>query len=270
MPASRGAGLASRAMPVTIERDGAVLRAVIDRPEQRNALNAEVNRGLLAALDEARVDDGIAVVVLTGAGDRVFCAGGDLGAMRLDAGEAALHRDRALFAAVLEGVRALPKPVVARVNGHALAGGFGLALACDLVVAAEDATFGTTEVHVGLWPYMITAVIVDHLGPKRALELMLTARRLSAREAADLGLVNRVAPADDLDAAVDELVGGLLALSPVVLSLGKEAFGRALQMRREDALPYLGAMLGLHLRTDDAAEGVRAFLEKRPPRWTGR
>ena len=257
-------------MTVRAERDGAVLRVVIDRPEQRNALNADVNRGLLEALQQARADDGVLVVVLTGAGDRAFCAGGDLGGMRLDGGEAALHRDRALFAEVLEGLRGLPKPVVARVNGHALAGGFGLVLACDLVVAAEQATLGTTEVHVGLWPYMITAVIVDHLGPKRALELMLTGRRIPAAEAATMGLVNRVVPAEELDAAVDEVVGGLTALSPVVLSLGKEAFGRALQMRREDALPYLGAMLGLHLRTDDAAEGVRAFLEKRPPRWTGR
>jgi enoyl-CoA hydratase len=254
---------------VTTARDGSVLTVTINRPAQRNALNIAVNRGLLDALEAARSDD-VAVVVLTGAGEQAFCAGADLGGLREDAGAVGQHRDRALFADVLAGLRTLPKPVVARVNGHALAGGFGLALSCDLAIAADHATFGTTEVKVGLWPYMITSVVVDHLGPKQALELMLTGRRLPAEEALGWGLVNRVVPAAELDAAVADTVQALLALSPVVLSLGKEAYAAATQMRREDALPYLAAMLSLHLQTEDVAEGVTAFLQKRPPQWKGR
>lgn len=255
---------------VSVERDGPVLRVTITRPEARNAVNADVNRGLLAAIETARQADDLAAVVLTGAGDRAFCAGGDLGGLDLGAGEAAVHRGRALFAEVLEGLRRLPRPVIGRVNGHALAGGFGLALACDVLVAADSATFGTTEVKVGLWPYMISTLISDHLGPKKAMELMLTGRRISAEEALGLGLVNTVVPAEELDQAVDALVGELAELSPLVLSLGKESFGRALTMRREDALPYLAGMLTLHVRTDDAREGVTAFLQKRRPQWTGR
>jgi enoyl-CoA hydratase len=254
---------------VATSRADGVLTVTIDRPAQRNALNVDVNRGLLAALDDARSDD-VAVVVLTGAGEQAFCAGADLGGMPEDAGAVASHRARALFADVLTGVRSLPKPVVGRVNGHAVGGGFGLALSCDLLVAADHATFGTTEVKVGMWPYMITTVVTDHLGPKQTLELMLTGRRLSAEEAHAWGLVNRVVPGGELDAAVGELVAGLLGLSPVVLSLGKQAWAAAADMRREDALPYLASMLSLHLQTEDVVEGVTAFLEKRPPQWRGR
>jgi enoyl-CoA hydratase len=257
-------------MVVRQELDGGVLTVVIDREEQRNALSIEVNRGLLAALRRAGEDEAVRVVVLTGAGERAFCAGGDLGGMREDAGAVAQQRDRSVFADVLLGLRRLGKPVIGRVNGHALAGGFGLALACDLLVAADDATFGTTEVAVGMWPYMITTVITDHLGPKRALELMMTGRRLSADEAFAWGLLNRVVPGRDLDGAVGELAGQLLALSPVVLSLGKESYATAADMRREDALPYLAGQLSLHLQTEDVVEGISAFLAKRPPEWRGR
>ena len=247
-----------------------ILTVTIDREAQRNTVNSAVNRGLLAALERARTDGQVRLVVLTGAGDRAFCAGGDLAGLQPDAGAVAQHRDRALFAEVLTGLRRLPKPVVGRVNGHALAGGFGLALACDLLVAADHATFGTTEVRVGMWPYMITTVLTDHLGPKRTLELMLTGRRLTAAEASDWGLLNRVVPAADLDDAVAGLTGELLELSPVVLSLGKESFATAADMRRDEALAYLASQLSLHLQTDDVVEGISAFLEKRPPRWKGR
>jgi enoyl-CoA hydratase len=250
--------------------EGGVLTVTINRPDQRNAVNPTVNRALLAAVDRAGTDGEVRVVVLTGAGDRAFCAGGDLAGMAPDAGAIAHHRDRSVFAQVLRALRDLPKPVIARVNGHALAGGFGLALACDLVVAADHATLGTTEVKVGMWPYMITTVITDHLGPKRTLELMLTGRRLSAAEAADWGLVNRVVPAAELDGAVAALAGELLALSPAVIGLGLEAYATAAEMRRDDALAYLASMLGLHLQTEDVVEGITAFLAKRPPQWKGR
>lgn len=257
-------------MVVRQELADGVLTVVIDREEQRNAVNADVNRALLAAIERAGGDAQVRVVVLTGAGERAFCAGGDLGGMAPDAGAVAQHRDRSLFADVLLGLRRLDKPVVGRVNGHALAGGFGLALACDLLVAADHATFGTTEVKVGMWPYMITTVITDHLGPKRTLELMMTGRRLSAQEACDWGLVNRVVAGAQLDVAVAEVTDQLCALSPVVLSLGKSSFAAAADMRREDALPYLAGQLSLHLQTEDVVEGISAFLDKRTPQWKGR
>lgn len=256
--------------PVRVDRDGTVATLTIDRPDQRNAVNPAVNRALLDALAEARDDDGVHVVVLTGAGEKAFCAGGDLGGMRPEASAVGQHRDRALFADVLRGLQDLPKPVVGRINGHALAGGFGLALACDLLVAADHAAFGTTEVKVGMWPYMITAVIVDHLGPKRTLELMLTGERIDAATARDWGLLNRVVPADELDDAVGELAGKLASLSPAVLSLGKESYAAAAQMRRDDALAYLASQLSLHLQLEDVAEGIGAFAEKRQPHWRGR
>jgi enoyl-CoA hydratase len=247
-----------------------VLTLTIDRPEQRNALNADVNRGLLAGLSRAGSDDAVRVVVVTGAGEKAFCAGADLGGLAPDAGAAQLHRGRSLFADVLQGIRRLDKPVVARVNGAALAGGFGLALACDLAIAAEHATFGTTEVKVGMWPYMISAVINEHLGPKRTMDLLLSGRRIATAEALDWGLVNRVVASAELDAAVTETTAALVALSPVVLSLGKESYATMAQMRRDDALPYLAGMLNLHLQTEDAVEGITAFLQKRAPQWKGR
>jgi enoyl-CoA hydratase/carnithine racemase len=255
---------------VHTERSGGVLTVTLNRPDQRNAVNVTVNKALLAAFEDARADDDVQVVVLTGAGEKVFCAGADLGGMRENAGPVGQHQDRSLFADVLAELRRLPKPVVGRINGHALAGGLGLALSCDLLVAADNATFGTPEVNVGMWPYMVTTVLTDHLGPKRALELMMTGRRLAAEEASELGLVNRVAGSGKLDATVDELVTQLLAKSPAVLSFGKESFAAAADMRREDALAYLASMLGLHLQLEDVGEGVAAFMEKRDPQWKGR
>ena len=255
---------------VAVKLDAGVLTAMIDRPQQRNALNAEVNAGLLAAIERAASDDEVRVLVVTGAGDKAFCAGADLGGLAPDAGATELHQGRALFADVLQGLRRLPKPVIARVNGAALAGGFGLALGCDLAVASETATFGTPEVKVGMWPYMISAVIMEHLGPKRTMDLLLSGRRLTAAEALDWGLVNRVVPAEELDGAVADTAEQLVAHSPVVLALGKESYATAAQMRRDEALPYLAAMLSLHLQTDDAVEGITAFIQKRAPQWRGR
>ncbi|MEX2458329.1 MAG: enoyl-CoA hydratase-related protein, partial [Actinomycetota bacterium] len=163
-----------------------------------------------------------------------------------------------------------PVPVIARVNGRCLAGGFGLALGCDLIVAAEDAEFGTPEIDIGLWPYMITAVIQRNVPRKVALELMLTGRRMGAAEAERWGIVNRVAPRAELDAAVEDLTATLAAKSPLILRLGKGSFYRAQDMTMEQALAYLHAMLTVNLEAEDVIEGITAFLQKRDPEWKGR
>jgi enoyl-CoA hydratase len=254
--------------------DAGVARITINRPERRNAMSWEVMRGLRSALAEAGGDHDVRVVVLAGAGDTAFCAGADLGKMTgaddPDADLVAVHEARGVLAEVFGALWRLGKPTVARVQGFALAGGFGLALACDLVVASERARFGAPEVNVGLWPYMITVPLVRSMPPKKALELMLTGRVVDADEALRLGFVTNVVPHDDLDTEVSELAATLAAKSPAVMKLGRDAFYAVWDMAAPDALSHLHAMLSLTAQTEDAAEGIAAFLEKRAPRWRGR
>ena len=257
---------------VTLRRedDGPVRTLTIDRPDQRNSLNGEVLDGLLREFRTASQDDTVRVVVLTGAGDRAFCAGADLSDIAPDAGAVAQHEGRAKLRQLFAVAAELDRPLVGRVNGHALAGGLGVALLCDLLVAADDAQFGTPEVRVGLWPYVISRAIADHVGPKRALELMMTGRRLSAEEAVAWGLVNRVVPRPDLDAAVGELVSELLAGAPLAQRLGRRSFYSARDLPHREAMAYLQGMLDLTTQTEDVVEGITAFFEKREPRWRGR
>ena len=257
------------------EQSDGVARITINRPERRNAMSWEVMRELRAALDAARSDPAVRVVVLAGSGDDAFCAGADLGRMAGEGGGAgggflATHEERGVLAEVFGSLWRLGKPTVARVQGWALAGGFGLALACDLVVASERARFGAPEVNVGLWPYMITVPMVRSMAPKQALELMLTGRVVGAAEGERLGFVTRVVPHEELDAAVADLTGALASKSPAVMKLGRDAFYAVWDMAASDALTHLHAMLTLTAQTEDAAEGIGAFLEKRPPQWRGR
>jgi enoyl-CoA hydratase/carnithine racemase len=252
------------------EIDAGVARLTINRPERRNALSWTVVVDLRRRLAELRRDPEVRVVVLTGAGERAFCAGADLGGMADGAGELALHDSRGELAEVFADLWELGKPTIARVRGYCLAGGFGLALACDLVVAADDATFGTPEVDVGLWPYMITVPLVRSMPPKKALELMMTGRRVAAAEAERIGFVSRVVPVDELDATVDALASDLADKSPAVLRLGRDSFYAVWDQAATDALRLLHPMLTVTTHTDDATEGITAFIEKRPPRWTGR
>lgn len=258
------------AAAVLSDRRAEALQITINRPDRRNAINGDVVRGIAAALEAAERDEEIRVVVLTGAGDRAFCAGGDLGGDGIDAGQVAKHFQRSEIADLFRRMRASRLPIVARVNGHALAGGFGLMLACDLVVAAEEAELGMPEINIGLWPFIISAVVGRDLPRKVALDLMLTGRRISVQEGARWGFVNRAVPRDSLDDAVDHLGKELAGKSPLIAALGKRSFYRAEEMDFDDALDYLAGMLTVALESEDTIEGVTAFLEKRPPTWTGR
>jgi len=251
-------------------KDG-IARVTLNRPETRNALSPEVVTRLREALLRAGADREVRVVVLTGAGDRAFSAGGDLGGSGfLQKGFVERHHDRGDFASLFRVLQRLGKPVIARVRGYCLAGGFGLALGCDLVVASDDSSFGTPEIKRGLFPMMIMATIFRNVGRKKGLELILTGERIDAREAERLGLVNYAVPAAELDARVDDLARKLASLSPAVLRLGRDAFYASADMEFSKALDYLQAMLTLNVGTEDAMEGVKAFLEKRAPEWKGR
>lgn len=256
------------ALLLDVAEDVATL--TINRPERRNALSWAVMTELRRALAEVRADPAVKVVVLTGAGDKAFCAGADLSGMAAGAGWADLHDARGEMARLFRDLWELGKPVIARVRGYALAGGFGLCLACDLVVAADDAQFGTPEIDIGLWPYMITVPLCRSMPPKVALELMMTGRRVGAEEAQRIGFVNRVVPVDELDAVVADLAATLASKSPAIMKLGRDSFYAVWDQAAEDALRLLHPMLTITTNTEDAAEGIAAFAEKRAPQWKGR
>lgn len=243
---------------------------IINRPESRNSLSWTVMTELRDALAEAKADPAVRVVVLTGAGEKAFCAGADLSGMATDAGYAALHDARGELARLFREMWELGKPIIARVRGYALAGGFGLACACDFIICSDDSQFGTPEVNVGLWPHMITVPLTRSMPPKKALELMMTGRRVDATEAERIGFVNRVVPSAELDNAVAELAESLASKSPAIMKLGRDSFYGVWDEAAADALRLLHPLLTITASTEDAAEGIAAFMEKRPPRWTGR
>ncbi len=258
---------------VLVRRDGPVLTLTINREERRNAMTWEVIRTLREQLTHARTDRSVRVVVLTGAGDRAFCAGADLSGMapRDPAGHADAfadhHAARGWLAELFEEMWGLGKPIVARVQGWAMAGGLGLALACDMVIASERARFGAPELDVGLWPYMVTVPLLRSMPPKKALEMMMTGRVVDADEAGRIGFVNRVVSHDRLDEEVADLAAVLASKPPGVMRLGRESFYAVLDSAATEALPYLHAMLTVTSQTAEAAEGIAAFIEKRPPAW---
>jgi enoyl-CoA hydratase/carnithine racemase len=243
---------------------GPIARVTLNRPEKRNPIGPATCGELVQALAEIKARPELRVVVLTGAGS-VFSAGGDLAAMQSASGGPS-----ASLVDLLLAMHGLGKPIIAMVNGPALAGGLGLMVACDLVVAADTATFGTTEIAVGLWPMMITAEITRSVGRKKTLEMMLTGRKLDAAEALSSGLVTRVVPAAELEAETQGLATELAGKSPAAVALGLQAFYRSQDMAIEPQLRYLEGELGRVLALDDAREGIAAFLGKRRPVWTGK
>jgi enoyl-CoA hydratase/carnithine racemase len=238
----------------------------MNRPDRRNPISPQSNGEMVHALGRAAANDEVRVVVITGAG-KVFSAGGDLGQM---GGLAEPAIKPASLVELFSTMHGLHKPIVAMVNGHALAGGLGLMTACDLVVASDAAELGLTEINLGLWPMMITAELVRSVGRKKTLELMLTGERISAAEGQRIGLVNRVVPADQLEEETMKLANAIAAKSPSTLRLGLKAFYDTQDMELRPALETLQTRLAEVLATEDAAEGISAFFAKRPPVWKGR
>jgi enoyl-CoA hydratase/carnithine racemase len=256
---------------VCSEQQGGIATLTIDRESKRNALDRETLTALEVAFDAAARDPEVRVIVLRGAGDRVFCAGADLAEIQAhETIEASRHHFDGVARVILAMQRA-GQPVIARVPGFALAGGFGLAVAADFTIASQGARFGLPEIGIGLLPLMVSAPIYRALGSRKALlDLVLTGRQIDASEAKQLGLVTRVVEANQLDAEIARLAATLLDFSPSALRLGKEAVYTLCEMEYQTSMRYLREMIVLTSRTEDAQEGIRAFFEKRKPAWTGR
>lgn len=258
-----------RLQEIWLRVEDRVATLTLDRPQRRNALSPTMLDDLLTALRWCRAEPEVRVVVLTGAGETAFCAGAELGGLP---GDSPLqgHRARHAYVEVFELMPELGKPILGRINGHALAGGFGLACSCDLLVAVESATFGTPEVDVGLWPAMVQAVLTRNLPRKPLLEMLLLGERWTAAQLQQLGLVNRVVPRERLDEVTYGLAQKLAAKSPLVLQLGRDSFYRQQDMEFRAALEHLHSLVTVLTLSEDSQEGLRAFLEKREPRWRGR
>jgi enoyl-CoA hydratase/carnithine racemase len=249
------------------DADVPVARITLNRPDKRNPIGPLAIGELIHALEAARENEATRVVILTGAG-AAFSAGGDLASFSGgDTGRSPI-RPRSL-SDLFPAMHALGKPIIAMVNGPALAGGLGLMIACDLVVASDQATFGLPEIKVGLWPMMVMSELVRNIGRKAALDLMLTGRHIPASEARELGLVNRVVPHDRLEAETLALARTLASHSPATMALGLRALYHCQDMEFESGLTYLEKELGKVLALDDAKEGIMAFLQKRKPEWKG-
>ncbi|MFO0567417.1 MAG: enoyl-CoA hydratase-related protein [Polyangiaceae bacterium] len=247
---------------------GGVVTLTLNRPERKNAIGSQMVNELLWALTDARESENVHSIVLTGAGT-AFCAGGDFSQMTAgaEAGELPFKGD---YKDLLKLLWRSEKPVIARVNGAALGGGLGLVAACTFAVASLDAKLGTPEVKVGLFPFMILAVLERLMGRRNLVEMMLTGRHLTAEEAVRFGLLNQAVPADTLDAVVKSYTDLVGSKSPSTLRLGLAALADTEDLGLDEKLPILEQRLHACLATDDAREGLMAFLEKREPRWTGR
>ena len=250
--------------------DSGVATLTLNRPEQRNALSGQLLTELVDGVKRARDDDEVRAVVLTGAGEKVFCAGADLGGFAADVPLVQKHYASDLFLEFFQLMPRLGKPSLCAANGHVLAGGLGLALSCDLVIAKQGATFGTPEINVGAFPYMIMSIIYRNVPRKKVNEMILLGERLSGDEAVEYGLANKVVPAGEFDDAVADWAGKLASKSPVLMRLGHDAMYRQQDMAIDDALEYLRSQLSLTFSTEDILEGVQAFFEKREPEWKGR
>ncbi|MEJ2169094.1 MAG: enoyl-CoA hydratase-related protein [Desulfobacterales bacterium] len=243
-----------------------VATLTINREDRRNAISTETIKLFFQYLDQAEKDPEVQVILITGAGKKAFCAGADLG------GESggSMREGFEIYARLLKRLAGFPKPVVARVNGACMAGGMGLMLACDIVIADSDAKFGTPEVNVGLWPMMIGALIFRNTLRKKAMEMVLLGERLTAAQALEMGLITRVVEPDSLDEEVNGVLQSLAQKSPIGIKLGKEAFHAMADMPFEEAVDFLSGKIAEVAATEDAREGITAFIEKRKPIFKGK
>ena len=253
---------------VLIDKRGPALWISINRPDRRNALNAEVIAGIARGYGEAHADDTVRAIVLTGGGDKAFCAGADL-----TGGQAAfrdLAKPNSDYADLLRLAQNATKPSIARVNGVCMAGGMGLLCMTDMAVATDTAVFGLPEVKVGVFPMQVLSLLQVTVPRRIVNEWCLTGEPFDAAEAKAAGLVNHVVPPAELDAKVDWLIGRLADKSPTAIRRGKYAMRAIAAMSFDEAIAYTEAQIALTAATEDAREGVAAFVEKRRPNWTGR
>lgn len=245
-----------------------VYTITLSYPERRNAIGPLMTNELLHALSEAESNDDVRVVVITGEG-KAFCAGGDFGAMTSGGDQPALAH-KGDYADLLLALSRFEKPVIAKVNGAAMGGGLGIVAASTFAIASTEAQFGTPEINVGLFPMMIMAVLARIVPKRQLVSMMLLGDKMDPAAAKEVGLVGSVVPAEELDNTVTSLAAKLVAKSPLTLRLGLRAYAAQADMDLERALPMLREKLGECLATDDAREGLMAFLEKRTPNWTGK
>jgi enoyl-CoA hydratase/carnithine racemase len=241
----------------------------INRMPQRNAISAEAIDLFLDALDQANNNTEVRALCITGSGDKAFCSGADLGGSMHMEDKQSVQESFEKYSKLLFKLSTFPKPTVAKINGYCLAGGTGFMLASDIVIARSDTKFGTPEVNVGLFPMMIGALIFRNVPRKKAMEMILLGEKLSATQALDMGMLTRIVPYEQLDYEVDQVLKKLCEKSPLSIKMGKQAFIEAEQKPLKDAIDYLSKKLIEVASTEDAIEGISAFLEKRSPVFKG-
>ena len=254
---------------IRVSHDAGTATVTLDNPARRNAIGVRMVNELLYAFEDGFEDEAVRSIVLTGAGDKAFCAGGDFSQMSGEADAAELP-PKGDYADLLLAMVGAPKPIVARVNGHAMGGGLGLVAASHIAIGVTSAKLGTPEVDVGLFPMMIMAVLRRLMPHRDMVQMMLLGEKVEAARAVELGLLNRAVEPADLDAAVAEITDAIASKSPIALRLGLQALADQEDRSLSEALPRLRDALGACLATDDAREGLMAFLEKRKPVWNGR